>query len=71
MSFTLTVQHRSQRCRCGRYLAWWTTGHAACCRCMRSSQDCLCAATGDPAEGCNLLDFDRVAEPDGQGPECE
>ena len=71
MSFTLTVQQRAQRCRCGRYLAWWTTQHAACCGCMRPSEACPCAPTEDPAEGCHGIDFERIAEPEGQDSECE
>jgi hypothetical protein len=66
----LTVQQRAQRCRCRRYLAWWTTEHAVCCRCMRSPDDCRCEPTDDPAEGCLAATFEvPVAEREGDG--CE
>jgi hypothetical protein len=71
MSFTLTVQQRAQRCRCGRYLAWWTIEHSVCCGCMHVPEDCMCAPTDNPAEGCHGIDFERVAEPDGGDPGCE
>lgn len=71
MSFTLTVQQRALRCRCGRYLAWWTIEHAMCCRCMRPSDGCRCAPTENPAEGCYGLGFERVGEPEGEDLECE
>ncbi len=71
MSLTLTVQQRAQRCRCGRYLAWWTTQHAVCCGWMQPSVGCPCEPTEDPAEGCHSIDFQRVAEPEGQDPACE
>jgi hypothetical protein len=71
MRFTLTVQQRALRCRCGRYLAWSTSQHAAYCRCMRPAEDCACAPTSDPAEGCHRVDFDQIAAPEGQDRECE
>jgi len=65
MSFTLTVQQRLLRCRCGRCLAWWTTKHPMCCGCTQSSEACPCPPTEDPAESCHGIDFQRVAEPEG------
>jgi hypothetical protein len=71
MSFTLTVQQRAERCRCNRYLAWWTTVHSVCCGCMCSSQACECEPTDDPAEGCFRIEFSTVRDPEGKDPECE
>jgi hypothetical protein len=71
MSFTLTVQQRLLRCRCGRYLAWWTTEHAMCCGCMKPSERCRCRPTADPREGCHAIDLEHIAEPEGEDLECE
>jgi hypothetical protein len=71
VSITLTVQQRAQRCRCGRYLAWWTTVRATCCKCMRAPEDCPCEPTDTPAEGCLGPDLERVAEPEDEDAECE
>jgi len=38
---------------------------------MQPSEDCQCGPTEDPAEGCHGIDFERVAESEGQDPECE
>jgi hypothetical protein len=67
----LTVQQCTRRCGCGRRLAWWTTTHAFCCRCMRSPDECPCPATTDPVEGCLGLNLAHVREPAGDDPDCE
>jgi hypothetical protein len=69
MGITLTVQQRAERCRCGRYLAWWTMARATRCKYMRAPEDCPCEPTTTPAEEC--LDLGRVAEPEGEDVECE
>ena len=69
MCLDLTVQQRTQRCRCGRYLAWWTRTTATCC--MRTPENCTWEPTTDPAEGCHGIDFEHVREPEGEDPECE
>jgi hypothetical protein len=66
----LTVQQRAQRCTCNRYLAWWTTVHAVCCRCMDPPETCRCEPTSDPAEGCFALALD-VPEVEREGDECD
>ncbi len=42
-----------------------------CCGCMQPSDACPCAPTEDPTEGCHGIDFERIAEPEGQDAECE
>jgi hypothetical protein len=67
----LTVQQETHRCRCGRYLAWWTAAHEVCCRCMQSPAECQCEPTDRPQEGCLSLDRANVRGPDGDDPECD
>jgi hypothetical protein len=38
---------------------------------MEPSQKCRCRSTDDPAEGCHAIDFERIAEPEDEDPECE
>jgi hypothetical protein len=67
----LTVQQRTARCGCGRYLAWWTLTHPACCGCMDPPETCTCTPTSDPAEGCFSAYLQHAAEPVGEDLECE
>jgi hypothetical protein len=56
---SLTVQQRAQRCRCGRYLAWWTQP----ARHLLPRHD-------PPPKGCLAVNFDvPVDEREGDG--CE
>jgi hypothetical protein len=38
---------------------------------MHVPEDCTCAPTDNPAKGCHAVDFERVAEPEGEDPACE
>jgi hypothetical protein len=71
MSLTLTVQQRAARCRCSRYLAWWSSVWATCCKCMRAPEDCPCEQTDLPAVECLGVDFEHIRQPEGEDLACE
>jgi hypothetical protein len=76
----LTIQQRTRRCRCERYLAWPLLaegaviagyGQPVCVACFRPLERCRWPWTSRPADGCFTLDYARVREPEGDDPDCE